>query len=98
VADSAQVDGQAIGTVADEIAALALSDPGLRRGCSPLPSVLDALDTACPESAPAPSAYDAAFLKALYASDPENLVEIQRSFIADSIYRDTHQLADTKAR
>jgi hypothetical protein len=96
VVDTAQVDGQAIGTVADEIAALALSDPGLRHGCSPLPTVLDALDPTCTESAPALTAYDAAFLKALYASDPENLVDIQRSFIADSIYRDTHQLADAK--
>jgi hypothetical protein len=98
VVDTAQVDGQAIGTVADEIAALALSDPGLRRGCSPLPSVLDALDSTCTESAPALTAYDTAFLKALYASDPENLVEIQRVFIADSIYHDTHQLADAKGR
>jgi hypothetical protein len=98
VADSAKVDGQAIGTVADEIAALALSDPGRRIGCSPLPSVLDGLDMACPDSAPALTAYDAAFLKALYASDPENLIELQRSFIADSIYRDTRPAVEAKTR
>jgi hypothetical protein len=100
VADIAQVDGQPIGTVADQIAALALSDPGRRGGCSPLPSILDALDPAC-GSDPAITMltdYDAAFLKALYASDPENLVELQRSFIADSIYRETRPLADAKAR
>ena len=89
VVDSGEVDGQPIGAVADQAAILALSDTGGRRGCSALPSVLDALDPACPSGAPieALTAYDEAFLKGLYASDPENLVEVGRSAIARSIKR-----------
>ena len=84
-------DGQPIGAVADMIAALALSHTGRRTGCSPLPSVLDALDPACAAETPIETltAYDEAFLKGLYATDPENLGDVQRNSIAREIHRAT---------
>src|SRR6185437_10294108 len=68
VVDAGRTEGKAIGAVADEIAMTVLSRAGPRQGCSPLPSVMDVLDPACPdnESVQALTAYDEAFLKALY--------------------------------
>ena len=86
-----QVDGQPIGTVADQIATLVLSDPGRRRGCSPLPSVMDALDPNCPADAQVATltAYDEAYLKGLYATNPENLIDVQRTSIGHSLRQAT---------
>ena len=71
VVDSNQVKGQPIGRIVDYIATLALSKTGARKGCSPLPSVLDALDRACPASSSLETltAYDESFLKALYSTN-----------------------------
>ena len=71
VVESSQVKGQPIGRIVDYIAALALSRTGARKGCGPLPSILDALDRACPASAALETltAYDESFLKALYSTN-----------------------------
>ena len=69
VVDSKQLVGRAIGPVADEIAMMTLSNPAPREGCSPLPSVMDALDPTCVSNPPIEglTVYDEAYLKGLYA-------------------------------
>ena len=91
VVDSRQLEGHEIGPVADEIAMLALSKPAPREGCSPLPTVMDVLDPACPSSASvkALSAYDEAFLKALYAYKGSEEMAFERASIRQRIVQET---------
>jgi hypothetical protein len=91
VADATATANLPAGAVADHIAALALSQPASQGGCSPLPSILDSLDAACPQSAAAQSLtpYDEAYLKGLYASDPEALLAFERSTIGDRLLKAT---------
>ncbi len=95
VVDANAVEDQPVGAIADHIAMLALSDPGVRHGCSPLPSLMDALDPACPSSASLDSLspYDEAFLKGLYASNAEEVLQAERGSIMLRIVRDTHSSA-----
>jgi hypothetical protein len=87
VVDFARVGKQPIGQVAEQIAVLVLTNPKRPKSCSPLPSVLDALDPACPASASVAdlTPYDEAFLKALYSSDPQERLALQRGEIERSI-------------
>jgi hypothetical protein len=74
VADSKALAGQDLGLAADDMAMLALSKPSSLDGCSALPSVIDRFaKSACPGRDPPDglTPADAAFLTALYASDPE---------------------------
>ena len=71
VADTGKLDGHEIGPIADYIAMLSLSQPRSLDACNTLPSILDMMASGC-AGRPAPQALtdsDAAFLKALYASD-----------------------------
>jgi hypothetical protein len=74
VADSRAMEGKDLGVVADYMVMLALSKPRALDGCNALPSVIDVLaKSACPGRDP-PNGLtpaDAAYLTALYASDPE---------------------------
>ncbi len=90
VVDATAIEDQPVGAVADHIAAVALSKTGIREGCSPLPSILDALDPACRDSTSAQTltAYDRSLLKALYATDPEQVGQAERGSIALHVLRD----------
>jgi hypothetical protein len=87
VVDSSRVGKQPIGRIADQIAMLVLTNPKRPKACSPLPSLLDSLDSSCPESASIAglTPYDEAFLKALYSSDPEEKLALERGEIAGRI-------------
>jgi hypothetical protein len=74
VADSKALEGKDLGLVADYMVMLALSRPRSLDGCNALPSVIDVLaKSACPGRDPPDglTPADAAYLTALYASDPE---------------------------
>ncbi len=90
VIDGKSVENEPIGPVADHIAALVLSKTGPRKGCNPFPSILDALDSTCPDSASLTtlSAYDRSFLKALYSSDPEEVGQAERGAVRRSVLKD----------
>jgi hypothetical protein len=91
IVDSNAVEGQSITAIADHIALLVLSDPKRSKECSPLPSLLDALNPACPASASVETltVYDEAFLRRLYASNPEETLQGERGSIELGIMRDT---------
>jgi hypothetical protein len=74
VADSKALDGRDLGLLSDYVVMLALSQPRSLDGCNALPSVLDVLaKSACPGRDPPDglTPADAAYLTALYESDPE---------------------------
>ncbi len=91
VVDSSAIDGQPIGKIADNVAERVLTNPGAGRGCSSLPSVLDALDQACSssDSVEALTDYDLAFLKGLYQTETDARIEVQRADIFRQIMRQT---------
>lgn len=71
VADIRQVGGREVGSVADYISMLALSEPGSLDECNEMPSILDLMSSAC-GSRPKPDKLtdsDIAYLKGLYAAD-----------------------------
>lgn len=96
VVDSNLLEGREIGPVADKVAMLALSNPGPREGCSPLPSVLDLLEPECEANEPADglTAFDESYLKALYAFDRDELKGLMREEIADRIVAELGPLAE----
>ena len=90
VADSKALEGQDLGLVADDMALLALSQPRSLDGCNALPSVIDRFaKTPCvgrdPPDGLTPA--DAAYLTALYQSDPEARKASAQSDIALSMAR-----------
>jgi hypothetical protein len=94
VVDANQLEGQAIGPVADKIAMITLSKPAMQETalkCSPLPSVMDVLASNCPSGASTKglTAYDEAFLKGLYAYQGNELRAFERQEIAKRIIKDT---------
>jgi hypothetical protein len=83
VVDSRAVQGADLGTVSDYLALLALSRQSLD-GCNALPSIVDVFAKApCPGRDPPDglTAADAAYLTALYASDPEGKLGSEQSDI-----------------
>ncbi len=96
VVDGKALEGRPIGPVADYVALLALSQPKTQDGCDAMPSILDLLSTRC-GARPAPTAMsrgDLAYLKSLYAIDPESNLGQQRANIAMQM---VHRTADTEA-
>jgi hypothetical protein len=87
VIDAGRTEGKAIGAVADEIAMIVLSRQAPREGCSPLPSVMDALDASCPgsDALEGLTPYDEAFLKALYARHDTEFLPVERSEIEAAV-------------
>ena len=74
VADSKALEGKDLGLLSDYMVMLALSQPRSLEGCNVLPSVIDVLaKSACSDRDPPDGLTpgDAAYLTALYASDPE---------------------------
>lgn len=87
VIDSRRAGTQPIGRIADQVAMLVLTNPKRPKACSPLPTLLDSLDPACPASASliAFTPYDEAFLKGLYSSNPEEKAALERGEVARRI-------------
>ncbi|MBS0332782.1 MAG: hypothetical protein JSS35_08455, partial [Proteobacteria bacterium] len=73
-----------------DVAMLALARGTAPKGCSELPTILDFLNADCPAGAdPAGlSAYDVAYLKALYSTNPELFAHAQQSEIGSRILND----------
>ena len=84
VVDSKALRGKSLGSVAEYVVMLALSQPKSLDGCAALPSILDlTAKSACP-TRQAPTALtpaDGAWLTALYASDAEAKGDGERSEI-----------------
>jgi len=84
VADSRALEGKDLGLVADYMTMLALSKPRSLDGCNALPSVIDRFaPSSCPVRDPPDglTPADAAYLTALYASDPESRKAFEQSDI-----------------
>jgi hypothetical protein len=86
--DSRQVTGHSLRAIADYVAMLALTRSALG-GCNELPSVIDLLSRDCGERPPpqAVTSADEAYLKALYASNLEMNVSLERGEIHDRMLR-----------
>ena len=90
VADSKVLEGQDLGLVADYLVMQALSQPRSLEGCNALPSVIDRFaKSACPGRDPPDglTPADAAYLTALYDSDPEGRKASEQSDIASGMAR-----------
>jgi hypothetical protein len=87
--DSNQVSQYSLGAIADYIAMLALTRASLG-GCNELPSIIDLLSPDCGARRPPQSitAADNAYLKALYSSNPEMKVSLERDEIHDRMLRE----------
>ena len=84
VADAAKLAGHDVGTVADYIALLALSQVVPSDGCAALPSVADTMAASCGAQSAPDSITDAdiAFLKGLYATQGDVLGSTERADVA----------------
>jgi hypothetical protein len=85
VADSKAMEGKDLGLVADYLVMLALSQPRSLDGCNALTSVIDRFaKSPCPGRDPPDglTPADAAYLTALYASDPEGKKSAEQGDIA----------------
>jgi hypothetical protein len=88
VVDSGRVEGRGQGLIADYVAMLALSQPRSLELCGVLPSVIDAFARCEARRAPEGlTAADVAYLRALYATDPEASLATARSDIASRMAR-----------
>jgi hypothetical protein len=85
VADSKALNGKGAGLLSDYLVMLALSEPKSLDGCNALPSVIDLFaPTACPgrDTPDGLTAADAAYLTALYMSDPEGKKNMEQTDIS----------------
>jgi hypothetical protein len=78
VAEPAKLMDHEIGTLADYIAMLALSQPGPLQDCAEFSTVLNLLVPECSRITPALTEGDLAYLKALYKMTPANTLQAQR--------------------
>jgi hypothetical protein len=84
VADPGKLGDHEIGALADNVAALALAQPGTLDNCSALPSILNLTLTGCTAamSLTAMSANDTAFLYGLYHIKQGTSLRAQKDAIA----------------
>jgi hypothetical protein len=85
VADSKALDGKGAGLLSDYLVMLALSQPKSLDGCNALPSVIDLFAPAACPARDAPDGLmpaDAAYLTALYMSDPEGKKGMEQTDIS----------------
>jgi hypothetical protein len=89
VVDANQIVGHQIRAIADEVSMLALARAPELKGCSDLPTILDFLSPDCPTTTDPEglTAYDVAYLKALYSVNPEDNLLAQRSEIGSRILK-----------
>jgi hypothetical protein len=92
IADRNKVTGYTVGSVSDYFAMLTLSQTRSPDTCGQLPSILDLMVAECGDRAKseAVTAGDLAFLKALYAIDLREGLDLERSYIQDNMM---HELA-----
>jgi hypothetical protein len=86
--DSRQVNRHSLSAIADYVAMLALTRSTLG-GCNELPSVIDLLSPDCGARPPPEgiTSADEAYLKALYSSNLEMNVSLERGEIHDRMLR-----------
>jgi hypothetical protein len=89
VGDYNAMGGREIGPIADYVSLLALSQSRSLDGCDALPSILDLLSTKCDGRSPPDSLTDSdiAYLKALYQTNLETELKVEKSQIADTMVR-----------
>ncbi len=90
VVDSSKIVGHQIGAISDNVTMLSLARGVPPKGCSELPTIVDFLNPDCPSlSDPTGlSAYDVAYLKGLYATNPQQIARFQQGDIGERILRD----------
>jgi len=90
VVDANSIKGMAIGPLSDYLAMLTLSQTRSPDSCSQLPSIMDLMAPKCDrgEKPPQITAGDIAFLRALYAINPEMPLELGESSIENAMRRD----------
>ncbi len=90
VADANALNGRPIGPIADYIALLALSQSRSLDGCDALPSILDLLSTKCGGRSKPDGLTDSdlAYLKALYWTNLETELVVEKGQIAEKMARD----------
>jgi hypothetical protein len=89
VADAKALDGRPIGPIADYIGLLALSQSASLDGCDTLPSILDLLSSGCGSRGKPDQLTDAdtAYLKALYRTNLDTNLSVEKNQIADNMAR-----------
>jgi hypothetical protein len=90
VVDARKVEGMTIGSIADYLAMLTLSQARSADKCSQLPSIMDLMASGC-DNGKKPdqmTAGDLAFLRALYSANLETVVEIEASNIENQMMRE----------
>jgi hypothetical protein len=89
VADAKALDGRPIGPIADYIGLLALSQSRSLNGCDALPSILDLLSSGCGDRSKPDNLTEAdvAYLKALYRTNLDTNLSVQKGQIADNMAR-----------
>jgi hypothetical protein len=88
VADVKEVIGHEIGSISDYIAMLTLTQAFAPERCGTLPSILDLMAPNCDREKPLSiTAGDLAFLRALYHTDLEAILPLERSGIRDNMVR-----------
>jgi hypothetical protein len=88
IADSRQVAGYSLRSIADYAAMLSLTRMAQLEDCAPLSSITDLLANGC--TAPAPNALtaaDRAYLKALYAANLEKNLNVERGDLHEQMMR-----------
>lgn len=89
VADAGKIVGRSIGAIADYVAVLSLTQAFASERCGSLPSILDMMLQACNEAQTLTgiTAGDLAFLRALYKTDLEVVLPLERSDIQNNMMR-----------
>jgi hypothetical protein len=89
VTDINKVVGHEIGPISDFVAMLALTQAFASEQCGTLPSIMDLMAPNCGqrEKPTGITAGDLAFLRALYQTDPEAVLSLERSTILDNMMR-----------
>jgi hypothetical protein len=89
VADTNKVIGYEIGSISDYLAMLVLSQTQSLDSCGQLPSILDLMSSSCGdrEKPTAITAGDLAFLRALYSTDLEQPLGLEKSGILNNMMK-----------
>lgn len=89
VADANKMVGRAIGSIADYLAVLTLTQAFSSEQCGTLPSIMDMMLSGCGEREKPTgiTAGDLAFLRALYQTDQENVLTLERGNIQNIMMR-----------
>lgn len=92
VADGKKMLGRPIGPIADYVAVLTLTQAFASEQCGTLPSITDLMLPNCHdrEKLAGITAGDLAFLRALYKTDLEVVLPLERSGIANDMMREFH--------